>query len=131
MAPVWEVRFRYPDGPRDVESIAVDPLGQQILILSKRDFPAVMYSVPLPGQGATPREPVLTAQRLGSVGSIPRPGRADLLDNPVFGMFSSQPTTMDVHADGSVAILTYRRAYLFSRAGPAASCRRWRSSRCA
>ncbi len=117
VAPVWELRFRYPDGPRDVEALAVDARDQQILVLSKRDFPAVLYSVALPGPGATPRESVLTATRLGPIGTIPAPGRADLLDNPVFGMFSSQPTAMDVGADGSIAVLTYLRAYLFPRAG--------------
>ncbi len=37
----------YPDGPRDCESMAYDPIGKQILLLSKRDKPPRLYAVDL------------------------------------------------------------------------------------
>jgi hypothetical protein len=44
---VRRIRFHYPDGPRDAEAIAVDVAKERALILSKRDIPAVLYSVSL------------------------------------------------------------------------------------
>ncbi len=42
-----DLRLAYPDGPRDCESMAYDPAGKQILLLSKRDKPARLYAVDL------------------------------------------------------------------------------------
>ncbi len=41
----WRIDFRYEDGPRDCESIAVDTAGQRILLLSKRTMPPVLYGL--------------------------------------------------------------------------------------
>ena len=37
----------YPDGSRDVESVAYDSSGRDILLLSKRDHPPRLYRLPL------------------------------------------------------------------------------------
>jgi hypothetical protein len=34
--PAWSIHLRYPDGPRDVEAVTVDPARGQVLLLSKR-----------------------------------------------------------------------------------------------
>jgi hypothetical protein len=41
------VELEYPDGPRDCESVAFDPVSGQIYLMSKRDVPARLYSIPL------------------------------------------------------------------------------------
>ena len=41
------VDLTYPDGARDCESLAYDPVGNQILLLSKRDKPARLYAIDL------------------------------------------------------------------------------------
>jgi hypothetical protein len=103
----------YPDGPRDCESMAYDPVGKRILLLSKRDKPPRLYAVDL--------EIALTQESaelefLGAT-SVLRPptirdrahwgGRAD---------FISQPTGFDISADGSEAVvITYRSLYRYHR----------------
>jgi uncharacterized protein YjiK len=92
----WTLRFRYPDGPRDAEGIAVDHREQQLLVLSKRDRPARLYSVPLaPGDRS----------RVASlVGELP----ADVVDGEV--------TAIDVSRNGrQLAVLSYRGLYLWTR----------------
>ncbi|WP_154662523.1 hypothetical protein [Solimonas flava] len=60
-APARRIRFRYPDGPRDLEAMAVDAAAGQILLLDKRRPPATLYALALAG----PDEQ--TAQRLATV----------------------------------------------------------------
>ena len=109
----WQIRFRYEDGPRDCESVAVDPAGARVLLLSKRDEPPVLYELPLQPQGGDEDE-VITARRLGALTTLPRPTADDLRDT--HGRFRAQPTAMDLTPDGrALAILTYKNAYLYDR----------------
>ena len=107
----WEIEFRYPDGPRDAESVAVDVEGRRVLILSKRDIPPVLYEVPL-----VPDDDKLTATWLGTVRSLPPPSRQDVEFAPKTRHWHWQPTGMDISADGLAAvILTYRAVYYYER----------------
>jgi len=112
LAPAWQLSFAYPDGPRDAEAIAVDLEHQQILILSKRTIPAVLYAVPL-----RPHTGELTiARRLGEISSIPQPTREDLDRAIPDNDWHWQPTGMDISQDGrSAVILSYRAIYTFKR----------------
>ena len=48
---IHRLKLSYPDGPRDVESVAYDPSSESLLLLSKRDIPPVVYALPLrPGR---------------------------------------------------------------------------------
>ena len=108
----WQFPFRYPDGPRDCESVGVDTRRQEILLITKRTSPPQLYVLPLrPSSGV-----VITAKRLGDIPRIPSPSPLDLIANPAFGKLSSQPTAMDIRKDGRLAlVLTYKEVYLFSR----------------
>ncbi|MEO5909969.1 MAG: hypothetical protein ABIP95_03730 [Pelobium sp.] len=44
---VTELKFRYPDGPRDAECLLVDERDQQIYIVSKREDSVAVYSAPI------------------------------------------------------------------------------------
>jgi hypothetical protein len=108
----WRIDFVYPDGPRDVESVAVDVERARVLILSKRTIPTVLYEVPL-----LPRSTgTLTAKRLGPIDSIPQPND---YETSIAGKTSNwhwQPTAMDISADGlAAAILTYDAVHVFQR----------------
>lgn len=111
VAIAWTVNFRYPDGPRDAESLAVDVAGEQFFVLSKRDIPAVLYALPL-----KPRdEATLVATRLTSMPSLPQPSERQKKDAAGSG-WAWQPTAMDFAADGrSALILTYQGVYFFPR----------------
>ena len=108
--PAWSIDFRYPDGPRDVEAVTVDPAGERVLLLSKREWPPVLYEVPL----FPPSDDTVVAKRLGPIESLPAPTRQDR-EHAVFTKdWHWQPTGMDLSPDGRLAvILTYRGVYLY------------------
>jgi hypothetical protein len=109
----YRIRFTYEDGSRDCESVAVDLQGQQILLLSKRAVPPILYTLPL---FTTNRDNVQVAKRLTAVPAIPQPTLQDIIEDPRFGSYRSQPTAMDVSPDGSTAVvLTYKNGYIFQR----------------
>lgn len=108
------ISFRYPNGPRDAEAIAVDPDAGAVYVLSKRTVPAELYAVPF--SPAPPAAGPVTARYLGPVDSLPRPPDDDLKQLTEQQIWSWQPTAMDFAADGKFAtILTYRAALTYSR----------------
>lgn len=111
----WLLRIEYVyfDGPRDCEGVAVDVQRREILLLTKRTDPPVLYSLPLTfAQSDT----VQTARPVTRVGGIPKPTAEDLREDPLYGRFRSQATAMDISPDGKViAVLTFKRPYLFYR----------------
>jgi hypothetical protein len=112
---LWTLKFRYPDGPRDCESLAVDPVDHVILLLSKRDFPPRLYALPMPAE-ATDVPELSTATFLGPVETIPEPTLGDLTQPLYLGILSSLPTAMDISRDGAFAVVTtYGDAYLYRR----------------
>ncbi len=114
----WSYRFRYPDGPRDSESLAVDATGGRILVLSKRAFPATLYSLPLRPEDL---DEVQVAQKIADLATLPRPTKYERDIHGLLGLALGQPTAMDISADGLEAvILTYNRIYVFRR-GPGES----------
>ena len=100
-------RFRYEDGPRDCEAVAVDVENQKILLLSKRDTQPVLYSLPLmPGTGGD----IKIAKKIMSIKNIPPPTKADFQFK--YGQYRSQPTAMDLSPSGrEIVILTFKNAY--------------------
>ena len=106
----WEVDFRYPNGPRDAESAAVDIANERVLVLSKRDIPPSLYEVPLRA------DETVTAKWLGLIESLPRPSRRDVEMAPKIKDWHWQPTGMDISADNRAAvIMTYRAVYYYLR----------------
>jgi len=101
----------YPDGPRDCESMAYDPLGKQILLISKRDKPPRLYGVSL--------ETALTEGHaelkfLGAISNLRPPSSRDRFHWGGKTDFISQPTGFDISSDGNeAAIITYRSLYRF------------------
>lgn len=95
--PAREIRFRYEDGPRDCEAIAIDPLSKQIFLVTKAfAIRCPIYQLPWPERDS---DDVLVARKAGSV-QVPL------------------VTAMDISADGRLAImLTYKDAYEFQRRG--------------
>jgi hypothetical protein len=117
VAPAWTVRFRYPDGPRDCESVAVDARTGEIWLMAKKRVPAQLFTVPL----ARPRHgEVRTARQIATVRHIPQPTPEELAKHPQFGRYRGQITGMDLDPAGRrLAVLTYRDAYVFERRGDA------------
>ena len=112
----WTIEIVYEDGPLDCEAVAVDPVGERVLLASKRTEPARLYEAPLrPSSGDAGR---VTAVRVAEIPNVPRPTEADLEEDPRFGSFRSQITALDVSADGrELVAVTYKDAYRFVRGG--------------
>ncbi len=92
----WELHFRYEDGPRDCEALAVDEVGRRILLLTKRTDPPLVYELPL--ARVEGEFGVQTARRIAAVTGL------------------GKPTALDVSPDGSRAIVqTSRATYVFDR----------------
>ena len=92
----WTLRFRYPDGPRDAEGIAIDAQAGDLLVLSKRDVPQKLYRVPLSARGAA------------------EPAVAELVT--VLPPLPAQATGLDVTKDGrAMAVLSYRGLHVWRR----------------
>jgi len=108
----WEIEYRYPDGPRDAESVAVDVENRRTLVLSKRDIPPVLYELPLQVDSSKP----ITAKWLGTITSLPAPSRQDVEFAPKTKDWHWQPVGMDISQDNLAAvILTYRAVYYYER----------------
>jgi len=108
----WQVDFTYPEGPRDSESAAIDVETQQALILTKRDLPPRLYSVPLQANADKP----VGATLLGSVETLQKPNRSEFEMAPKTKDWFWQPVGMDISDDNRAAvILTYRAVYCYHR----------------
>lgn len=112
--PERQIRFSYPDGPLDAESIAVDAGGDSIFVLVKRTVPARLYRVPL---SADTSSQVAMAERLGDIASVPQPDHWEIVTALARKSWHWQPTSMDFSRDGRMAaILTYVGLYVYERA---------------
>jgi hypothetical protein len=109
--PQWRIVFSYPDRNHDAEGVAVDPQTGTVLVLTKRDDPPILFSLPLkPAAGDSP----VVAQRIATLDQIPPPTKEDL--RYPYGHVRSQPTGMDLSEDGlSLVVLTYKHAFLYRR----------------
>lgn len=59
---VERFEFTYPNGPRDAETLMIDPLTQDLFIVTKRDFRSLIYKTPQPLVSGTRSEMTLLAQ---------------------------------------------------------------------
>lgn len=118
------IRLQYPEGARDVEAVAVDTQAEKILLLSKRDAPARLYSLPL--------AKVMDLSREQAAQTILKPklemqvkAISDHFKTPLFsallGFAVTRPTAMDLVVDSKlgvsrIVILTYSYLYVFDKA---------------
>lgn len=106
------INLRYPDGPRDCEAMAYDPVSDRVLLLTKRDQPPRLYGI---DRASLLHGDEATLQLLGTLPVLRPPTLGELLTNPL-GAWISQPTGFDISTDGRLAaVLTYRSLYLFER----------------
>ena len=114
LKPAWSIAFRWPDGPRDCEAVAVDARLGQILLISKKREPPELFMLPL--RPATPGLQV--AQKLGVLAGVPRPDADELRANPRMARIRHQVTAADIAPDRSrIAVMTYNEVLLYPRRG--------------
>jgi hypothetical protein len=106
--PAWSIAFRWPDGPRDCEAVAVDAARGEVLLISKRHRPPELFVLPLRPAG---RE-LQVARRVGVLAAVP--GSRDTAGH--VGRMLAQVTAADVSPDArTLAVLTYQDVLLYPR----------------
>jgi hypothetical protein len=115
LRPAWSIAFRWPDGARDCEAVAVDAEREQVLLISKKRQPPELFSLPLrPSSGTS----LQTAQKLATLAGVPQPPAEALRRNPQRARLDSQVTAADISPDHrTMAVMTYRWLLLYPRLG--------------
>ncbi|WP_247236330.1 PE-PGRS family protein [Telluribacter sp. SYSU D00476] len=63
---IERIMYRYPDSPRDAETLLFDPITKDLFVVSKELGTTNMYRLPYP----QPAENVMTAEKVGTIPSV-------------------------------------------------------------
>ncbi len=108
-----QIRFTYPGGARDCESIAVDPVEGNIYLISKRTTPPVVYRLPLSAEAGST---TAVAEIVGNLNGIPPPTGPTALIETTWGKFRAWPCSLDISSDQRTAVvLSYGEVYIYNR----------------
>lgn len=111
--PAATLRLRFEDGPRDCESLAIDPADRSLYLLTKRDSVPRLYRTTLPQPLA---DAELTLRQVGTVPHLPPASVARQLSKGPLGRNWAFPCAMDFTADGTAAVvLTYGNLLFYPR----------------
>jgi len=99
----WKIDFTWEGGPRDCESVAIDPTSEKILLVSKRTSPPEVHELPLRPNGKR-----TMTKKIGTV-RVMAPSLS-------FIKYRNQPTGMDISVNGNRAVIvTYYGLFVFDR----------------
>lgn len=109
---VRTVRFQWPDGARDTESMIADEKRRQFLLISKKRVPAEVFALPFNARDGD--KPKLLAILEG----IAQPDEKTMNAKGDYGRYRSQITGADISPDGQwLAVLNYQQITFFSLGG--------------
>ncbi|WP_166636931.1 hypothetical protein [Cognatilysobacter terrigena] len=110
LKPAWSIVFRWPDGPRDCEAVAVDERRGEVLLISKRRQPPELFRLPL-----TPQvDPPAVAERIARL-RMP-PALAPQSGTDERAPLSAQVTAASISPNGQrLAVLTYRYLLIYAK----------------
>lgn len=120
LSPAWSIEFRWPDGPRDCEAVAVDAERGEILLITKKRQPPQLYTLPLrPAANGGAKQPkVLAAKLSGTLAGVPQASADARRDNPAMARLQSQVTAADISPQrDAIAVLTYHNLLVYPRNG--------------
>ncbi len=111
LKPAWSIAFRWPDGARDCEAVAVDAAAGEVLLVSKKRHPAELFAVPL-----RPTSKRVAARRLGTLAGIPQATAEQRRADPARARLRGQVSAADLSPDGrALAVLTYDDLVVYRR----------------
>ena len=107
------IRFRWPDGARDCEALAVDAARGEIFLIAKKRVPAELFRLPLRDANRT-----LTAELVATLPGIEQPSESERKEKTTHGRYRAQVTGADLSPDArQLAVLTYGGVTLYDRTG--------------
>lgn len=118
LKPAWSLEFRWPDGARDCEAVAVDATRNEILLVTKKRQPPQLYTLPLrPEPNGTRGKPkILTAKLAGTLAGVPQADAEARRTNPAVARLRSQVTAADISPQrDTIAVLTYSNLLVYPR----------------
>jgi len=107
LEPAATLRFRYPDGSRNSEAVAVDMTNRLIILITKSRPERRIYSLPL--QLETSIDPAI-ATFIGTLADIPKT-TLDMITAGLTGVDLSMVTELEIDQSGNAWALTYRGVY--------------------
>ncbi|RMH94540.1 hypothetical protein EBB59_02395 [Lysobacter pythonis] len=116
LRPAWSLQFRWPDGARDCEAVAVDAERNQIILISKKRQPPQVFTLPLQPRAGGKGPKTETAALAGTLAGAPQADARERRDNPTMARLRSQVTAADIapHRD-AIAVLTYDNLLIYRR----------------
>jgi hypothetical protein len=109
-SPAWSIAFRWPDGARDCEAVAVDVAARRVLLVSKKRQPPELFAVPL----RPADDGIQVAEAIGTLARVPMPPGAP--GNGTTEAVRGHVTAADLSPDGhALAVLTYDEALVYTR----------------
>ena len=111
LKPAWSIPFRWPDGARDCEAVAVDAAAGEVLLVSKKRRPPELFSLPLRAGGKRQ-----VAKKLGRLAGIPQPTAEERRATHSRVRLKGLVTAADVSPDGRrLAVMTYADLAVYTR----------------
>lgn len=112
VAIVRSIRFRWPDGARDTESLLADEKHRRFLLISKKRVPAEVFALPFDAKDGD--KPKLVAILEG----IAQPDEKTMNAKGDYGRYRAQITGADISPDGQwLAVLNYQQINFFRLGG--------------
>ena len=109
LSPAWQIDFRWPDGARDCEAAAVDPVKGEVLLVSKKRVPPELFRLPLRKAAG-----MQVAEKIATLPGIAQPTPQELQLNPTYGRYRSQISGADLSPNGRVlAVINYHSIYFY------------------
>lgn len=116
LKPAWSIRFRWPDGARDCEAVAVDTERNEILLITKKRQPPQLYILPLREDNSKKTPKVQSARLAGTLAGVPQASANERRDNPSMARLRSQVTAAGINPQrDAIAVLTYANLLVYPR----------------
>jgi len=104
------IEFSYPEGPQNVEAMAVSVGEKAVYLIGKDSKAASIYTIPLNASGRT------VALKVGALAELPTSDENKWWERMFASRILMSPTALDISSDDRLAVVSnYRHVYMFKR----------------
>ncbi len=106
---IRSIRFHWPDGARDTETLVADERRKQFYLISKKRVPAEVFALPFNAKNDS------VPKRISTLENIVQPDEKTMNTKGDYGRYRAQITGADISPDGQwLAVLNYQQVVFFS-----------------